>query len=117
MTTLIIQARVNERQMRSAIPHVPYNPEEFAEDVVARWKAGAPLETPPLAALLTAYELRPSGGDTIYAAYDALSPDFKSLLDNPYAVNSNFRLPFPEPREFTHPAVIADPLTGRKSPL
>ena len=41
MEKLIIQVRVNEGQMRSSNPHVPYSPEEIAETVVECWRAGA----------------------------------------------------------------------------
>ena len=41
MQKLIIQVRVNEGQMRSANPHVPYSPGEIAETVVECWRAGA----------------------------------------------------------------------------
>lgn len=43
MDKLIIQVRVNEGQMRSANPHVPYSPEEIAETVVECWRAGASI--------------------------------------------------------------------------
>jgi taurine dioxygenase len=80
---------------------------------------GAPLERPPLAAMLTPFELPPAGGDTMwssmYAAWDALSPRYQALLEELQAVNSNFRLPFLEPKQFIHPAVLKNPITGRKS--
>lgn len=41
MNKLIIQVRVNEGQMRSANPHVPYSPEEIVRTVVECWRAGA----------------------------------------------------------------------------
>jgi uncharacterized protein (DUF849 family) len=41
MRKLIVQVRVNEGQMRSANPHVPYSPEEIAQTVVECWRAGA----------------------------------------------------------------------------
>jgi 3-keto-5-aminohexanoate cleavage enzyme len=41
MRKLIVQVRVNEGQMRSSNPHVPYSPEEIARDVVDCWQAGA----------------------------------------------------------------------------
>jgi 3-keto-5-aminohexanoate cleavage enzyme len=41
MNKLIIQVRVNEGQMRSANPHVPYSPEEIARSVAECWRAGA----------------------------------------------------------------------------
>jgi len=41
MEKLIIQVRVNEGQMRSSNPHVPYSPEEIAQQVAECWRAGA----------------------------------------------------------------------------
>jgi len=41
MEKLIIQVRVNEGQMRSANPHVPYSPAEIAKTVAECWRAGA----------------------------------------------------------------------------
>ena len=41
MKPLIIQVRVNEGQMRDANPHVPYSPEEIAEQTLECWRAGA----------------------------------------------------------------------------
>lgn len=80
---------------------------------------GLPLELPPLAALLTPLEVPEIGGDTMwasmYAAWDALSPRYQRLLDGIDALNSNFRLPFLEPKQHVHPAVVTDPITGRKA--
>ena len=41
MEKLIIQVRVNEGQMRESNPHVPYSPEEIADQVLECWRAGA----------------------------------------------------------------------------
>jgi 3-keto-5-aminohexanoate cleavage enzyme len=41
MEKLVIQVRVNEGQMRSANPNVPYSPEEIAEQVLECYAAGA----------------------------------------------------------------------------
>lgn len=41
MNKLIVQVRVNEGQMRSDNPHVPYGPEEIAQTAVECWRAGA----------------------------------------------------------------------------
>jgi taurine dioxygenase len=80
---------------------------------------GSPLERPPLAALLTPLESPQVGGDTMwasmYAAWDALSPHYQRLLQHMDALNSNVRVPFLEPKQFTHPAVITDAVTGRKA--
>jgi taurine dioxygenase len=84
-----------------------------------RWHYdGGPLATPPQAALLTPVELPETGGDTMwanmYAAWEALSPRYQSLLDGLEVLNNNARLSFLEPREFVHPAAPTDPITGRK---
>ncbi len=51
------------------------------------------LERPPMATLLVAREVPPTGGDTMfanmYAAYDALSPGMQQLLAGLRAVNSS----------------------------
>jgi uncharacterized protein (DUF849 family) len=41
MEKLIIQVRVNEGQMRDVTPHVPYSPEEIADQAVECWRHGA----------------------------------------------------------------------------
>ena len=79
---------------------------------------GSPLEFPPQAALLTPVELPEAGGDTMwasmYAAFESLSSHYQRLLEGLELLHSNARLPFLEPRQFVHPAVIRDPVTGRK---
>jgi taurine dioxygenase len=79
---------------------------------------GGPLPIPPLAAMLTPYELPEVGGDTMwasmYAAYDALSPHMQKMLDGMQIVNNNTRTPFLEPKEHIHPAVVRNRVTGRK---
>jgi taurine dioxygenase len=79
---------------------------------------GGPLAVPPLAAILTAYEVPEAGGDTMWAsmvaAYDALSPHMQRMLDGMKILNNNSRLPFLEPREHIQPAVVVNPITGRK---
>lgn len=80
---------------------------------------GGPLPIPPLAAILTAYEVPEAGGDTMwasmYAAYDALSPHMQKMLDGMQILNNNDRTSFLEPKEQIHPAVVVNPITGRKS--
>lgn len=79
---------------------------------------GGPLEVPPLAAILTPHELPPIGGATMWAsmsaAYDALSPQMQGLLDGLRIVNNNSRADFLQPKEHVHPAVVRNPITGRK---
>lgn len=79
---------------------------------------GGPLEIPPLAAILTPLELPPIGGATMwasmYAAYDALSPPMQNLLDGLNIVNNNSRVEFLQPKQHVHPAVVRNPVTGRK---
>jgi taurine dioxygenase len=79
---------------------------------------GGPLPVPPLAAILTACEVPPAGGETMwasmYAAYDALSPHMQKMLDGMQILNNNDRVRFLEPLEHVHPAVVVNPITGRK---
>lgn len=79
---------------------------------------GGPFDVPPLAAILSPEELVGSGGDTMwssmYAAYEALSPTFKTMLDGLQVLNNNKRPSFLEPKEHIHPAVVVNPITGRK---
>lgn len=83
------------------------------------WHAdGGPLPVPPLAAILTAHQVPEAGGDTMwasmYAAYDGLSPHMQRMLDGMQIVNNNQRTSFLEPKEHIHPAVVVNPITGRK---
>jgi taurine dioxygenase len=92
------------------------------------------LERPPMATMLLAREIPPYGGDTLfanqYAAFDALSPRLKQLLEGLRAVNSSARadvsktredrikgLDGVEPQDFEscHPVVRVHPETGRKA--
>lgn len=41
MENLVIQVRVNEGQLRGDNPHVPYSPEEIADQIIECWRAGA----------------------------------------------------------------------------
>jgi taurine dioxygenase len=80
---------------------------------------GTALECPPQCAMLTPVELPETGGDTMwasmYAAWEGLSPHYQSLLDGLDALHSTTRLPFlRETSSAVHPAVIRDPVTGRK---
>lgn len=93
------------------------------------------LENPPMASMLIAREIPPFGGDTLfasqYAAYEALSPGMKSLLEGLYAVNSSAKADVTKTREdriaergteaakkaleAEHPVVRTHPETGRKA--
>jgi taurine dioxygenase len=94
------------------------------------------LEQPPMATMLLARELPPYGGDTMfasmYAAYDALSPALREVLDGLDAVNSSALADVSKTREdrirdhgaveeeqqqflATHPVVRTHPETGRKA--
>lgn len=79
---------------------------------------GGPLPVPPLAAILMAYEVPEAGGDTMWShmaeAYDALSPHMQRMLDGMRILNNNVRTSFLEPKEHIHPAVVVNPITGRK---
>ena len=92
------------------------------------------LARPPMATLLIAREVPPSGGDTMwanmYAAYETLSPGLARILDGLHAVNSSALADVSKTREdrikdsgyedteeyvAEHPVVRTHPETGRKS--
>lgn len=96
------------------------------------------LERPPMGTLLIAREVPPYGGDTMwanmYAAYEALSPGMRQLLDGLRAVNSSALADVSKTREdriadsghdsasdaaqeyvSEHPVVRTHPETGRKA--
>lgn len=94
------------------------------------------LDEPPMATMLLAREVPPAGGDTMfanmYAAYDALSPAMRVMLDPLQAVNSSALADVSKTREdrirdlgpsdgdvpvyeAVHPVVRTHPETGRKA--
>lgn len=89
------------------------------------------LEQPPMATMLVAREVPAYGGDTLfasgYAAYDALSPGMKKLLEPLRALNSSSKADKTRTREdkkpggerqlleSEHPVVRTHPETGRKA--
>jgi len=88
------------------------------------------LDEPPMGSMLLAREVPPYGGDTEfanqYAAYEALSPGMRRLLDGLVAVNTSSKADATRtredmvkeyPREYVaeHPAVRTHPETGRKA--
>ena len=92
------------------------------------------LEQPPMATMLLARELPPYGGDTMfasmYAAYDALSPELQRVLGGLRAVNSSALAAVSKTREdrirdgggddtteylAEHPVIRTHPETGRKA--
>ncbi len=94
------------------------------------------LPDPPMATMLLAREIPPFGGDTLfanqYAAYEALSPAMRTMLDPLEAVNSSALADVsktredrlrdldgndvaPQNYESIHPVVRTHPETGRKS--
>lgn len=98
------------------------------------------LEAPPAGSVLNAVEVPPYGGDTVWAsqtaAYDALPEPLKRLLvgrdaihvGKPYGVKwappieqrsgASIEMARGDPtadEERRHPAVVVDPLTGRKA--
>jgi taurine dioxygenase len=80
---------------------------------------GSALERPPLAAMLTPAELPGVGGDTMwasmYAAWEGLSSFYQRLLDGAEVLHTTGRSPFLQPpSRAVHPAVLTDPVTGRK---
>jgi taurine dioxygenase len=93
------------------------------------------LERPPMATMLIAREVPPSGGDTLFAnmclAWETLSDGMKQLLDGLVAVNCSAKADVTRTREdrikeggtaaakrdyvAEHPAVRTHPETGRKA--
>jgi len=95
------------------------------------------LKTPPMATMLLAREIPPYGGDTLfasgYAAYEALSPGMKAMLEALKGVNTSGKADVTKTREdrikdsgsdqgkakedlvSEHPVVRTHPETGRKS--
>jgi taurine dioxygenase len=93
------------------------------------------LDRPPMATMLIAREIPPAGGDTLfanqYAAYEALSPAMRALLDPLQAVASSALADVSKTREdrrrdsgdtdtarvyeAVHPVVRTHPETGRKA--
>jgi len=97
------------------------------------------LERPPMGTVLVAREVPPYGGDTLfanmYAAYEALSPGMRRLLDGLTAVNTSALADVSKTREdrirdsgteesgddvgrdyeSVHPVVRTHPETGRKA--
>lgn len=81
---------------------------------------GTPFERPPQAAVLTPVHAPTLGGGTMwssmYAAYDDLSSRYQRLLEGLEVVHGTMRTPFVrESAQTIHPAVIRDPVTGRKA--
>lgn len=92
------------------------------------------LETPPSVEVLYAEVIPPTGGDTcwanMFAAYEALSPDLRRLLDGLHAEH-DFAKDFPPSRfardhrdpgsiydrypPVIHPAVTLNPATGKRA--
>jgi taurine dioxygenase len=92
------------------------------------------LDRPPMATLLLAREVPPVGGDTLYAnmyaAYDALSPELRRVLDGLRAVSTSALADVSKTREdrivergadsereyrAVHPVVRNHPETGRRA--
>jgi taurine dioxygenase len=102
--------------------------EDQFENIGNAWHIDQTYQTdPPTTTLLVAREVPDRGGDTLFssmaAAYDALSDGLKAVLDQLDAVHSNERVFSRHKRlqgrtimpEVTHPVVIRNPITGRKS--
>src|SRR5678816_4488678 len=93
------------------------------------------LEQPPMASMLLAREVPPTGGDTLFAnmylAYESLSAGMKRMLDGLVAVNDSAKANVTRTREdriksdgadavgkaliAEHPVVRTHPETGRKA--
>jgi len=136
-------ARFGELHIHPIYPHVPDVPEIIVLDTDANnlpdndnWHTDVTfIQTPPLGALLSARQLPPSGGDTLWAsgiaAFDSLSAPFQSLLDGLTAEHDMVKS-FPAHRfartpdervrweaarlanpPVTHPVVRRHPVSGR----
>jgi taurine dioxygenase len=107
-----------EKKMEA--PYIDSDQTPMKEYRVNHWHAdGTALENPPQAAMLTPVELPEAGGDTMwasmYAAWEGLSSHYQRLLDGLEVLHSTVRVPFLRERPTNvHPAVIRDPVTGRK---
>ncbi|MDN0076089.1 taurine dioxygenase [Crenobacter sp. SG2303] len=136
-------ARFGDLHVHPVYPNVPEQPEIMVLDTHAdnlpdndNWHTDVTfIDTPPLGAILSARELPPVGGDTLWsssaAAYDALSPAFKTLLDG-LTAEHEFTKSFQEWRfkgtdhyerwkkarddhpTVVHPVVRTHPVSGRK---
>ncbi|RXZ45420.1 taurine dioxygenase [Crenobacter cavernae] len=136
-------ARFGELHVHPVYPNVPEQPEIMVLDTHAdnlpdndNWHTDVTfIEAPPLGAVLSARELPPVGGDTLWssstAAYDALSEPIKALLCG-LTAEHEFTRSFPEHRSkntphydrwrrarddhpaVVHPVVRTHPVTGRK---
>jgi len=136
-------ARFGDLHVHPVYPNVPEQPEIMVLDTHAdnlpdndNWHTDVTfIDTPPLGAILSARELPPVGGDTLWsssaAAYDGLSPAFKALLDG-LTAEHEFTKSFPEWRfkgtdqyerwkkarddhpTVVHPVVRTHPVSGRK---
>ncbi|MDH3287205.1 MAG: TauD/TfdA family dioxygenase [Betaproteobacteria bacterium] len=91
------------------------------------------LERPPMASMLSAIEIPPYGGDTLFAnqylAYESLSEGFRKMLDPLVGVNSSLKADASKTREDVlraagvkskvlvaeHPVARTHPETGRKA--
>ena len=93
------------------------------------------LQEPPMGSMLLAREVPPFGGDTLfasqYAAYEALSPEMKRILDPLVGISSSAKADVSKTREDRlrsdgkdeapkdylahHPVVRTHPETGRKA--
>ena len=96
----------------------------------AAWHTdGTPEPLPPQSAMLNPVIVPEVGGDTMwasmYAAYEALSPHYQRLLDGLDALHTTDAVlrkmgPSADPAMFgkgarhVHPAVLTDPVTGRR---
>jgi taurine dioxygenase len=102
-------ARFGALHIHPVYPHVPEVPQIIVLDTDANnlpdndnWHTDVTfIETPPLGAVLHARQLPPSGGDTLWssmsAAFDALSPRLRRLLDG-LTAEHDFEKSFPRER-------------------
>ena len=88
---------------------------------INKWHSdGTLFEEPPQAAILNCVEAPYAGGETMwassYAAYEELSGPLQRMLEEVDVLHSSRRLEWMKSdASAVHPAVIRDPLTGRKA--
>lgn len=96
-----------------------------AKAITEAWHSDATfLERPPAHAILAAQTVPESGGDTMianqYAAYEALSPKLRAIVDNLDAVHEDhvlaaaYGVDDPDARPMVHPVVRTHPETERR---
>ncbi len=132
---LALGRRFGELHIHPAAPYAEGNPElmvihtdkDSFRNNGERWHSDVSADAePPMASILHVHHVPPQGGDTcwsnMYAAYEALSPAMRDLLEPLTALHaSDYSGQYGEhkpQREFpsaVHPVVRTHPVTGKKA--